>query len=324
MKICHYFVGPLNNGHELLDWIYYLNIARAYLYWINVQSIPLSTAYFSNRTFISNISVTDSRFDMRRSASPDLDDGYATTYYAPQESLEESSSDTIIYDLQPPAGESATGTAANTDNSADTGTTQIATVTAMPVTPLLPSAEPLSPDDTSMEATPQEAPDMEVPVPSTSDTGTVWRHGRPRGKAKPHTGDFTAPQSILQKNVRRDRVDEECIRLNIVYKRWRPLNPNQKMHLTVRDVEDSTEIPEEQEIPQWCVLCPKNWFLSNQIMTLAHYRAWHHKRLLVIGDKKYGPVNAVKSDPMGMITVPEICIGITRSASARASLPLYW
>ena len=86
--------------------------------------------------------------------------------------------------------------------------------------------------------------------------------------------------------MRRDCVDEECIRLNIVYKQWRPLYPNQKTHLTVRDVEDSTEIPEQQEIPQWCVLCPKNRFLSNQIMALAHYRAWHHKRLLVIGDEK--------------------------------------
>ena len=112
---------------------------------------------------------------MRRSASPDFDDGYATTYYAPQESSEESSSDTIIYDLEPPAGQSATGTAANTDDTADTGatTTQIATVTATPVTPLLPLADPLSPDGTLMEPTPQEAPDMEVPVPSTSDTATV-------------------------------------------------------------------------------------------------------------------------------------------------------
>ena len=58
------------------------------------------------------------------------------------------------------------------------------------------------------------------------------------------------------------------------------------MHLTVRDVEDSAEIPEEQEILQWCVLCPKNRFLSNEIMALAHYRKWHHKRLLVIGEEK--------------------------------------
>ena len=54
---------------------------------------------------------------------------------------------------------------------------------------------------------------------------------------------------VVQRHVHRDRVDEECARLGIVYKKWQPLNPKQKSHPSVRDIEDSTVIPDEQEVP---------------------------------------------------------------------------
>ena len=39
--------------------------------------------------------------------------------------------------------------------------------------------------------------------------------GRPRGRAKPPSHDFSKPTSIRQHKVRRDHVDEECARLGI-------------------------------------------------------------------------------------------------------------
>ena len=80
--------------------------------------------------------------------------------------------------------------------------------------------------------------------------------GRPRGSAKPPAHDFTLPTSIQFKNVTRDRVDEECKRLGIYYERWVPLNPEQVSHPSVRDFNDDTVIPDEQDIPEWCILCP--------------------------------------------------------------------
>ena len=87
--------------------------------------------------------------------------------------------------------------------------------------------------------------------------------GRPRGRAKPPSCDFSKPTSIRQHKVRRDCVDEECVRLGIVYKVWRLLNPDQTCHIMVHPVDDSTEIPLEQEIPQYCILCPRNRVLPN-------------------------------------------------------------
>ena len=80
--------------------------------------------------------------------------------------------------------------------------------------------------------------------------------GRPKGKAKPPAHDFTLPTSIQFKNVRRDRIDEECQRLGIYYRRWVPLNPQQISHPSVHDFNDDTVIPNEQDIPGWCILCP--------------------------------------------------------------------
>ena len=117
----------------------------------------------------------------------------------------------------------------------------------------------------------------------STDQKTV---GRPRGKVKPPSRDFLHPTSIRQHKVRCDRVDEECERLGIVYKIWQPLNPDQTFHITVRHGEDATEIPPEQEIPEYCIICPRNRVLPNERFALNHYRSVHHSTLLVVGDIK--------------------------------------
>ena len=110
--------------------------------------------------------------------------------------------------------------------------------------------------------------------------------GRPRGRAKPPSCDFSKPTSIRQHKVGRDRVDEECARLGIVYKVWWPLNPEQTCHIAVRPLDDPTEIPPEQEIPQYCILCPRNRVLPNYTFAINHYRSIHQSTLLVVDNVK--------------------------------------
>ena len=107
---------------------------------------------------------------------------------------------------------------------------------------------------------PSEPDDLDMQVQSPKKKRKI---GRPKGRAKPPKRDFSRPTSILHKNVRRDMVDEECERLGIYYKRWVPLNPQQTNHPSVRDVDDDTVIPQEQDIPEWCIMCPRNKYLKN-------------------------------------------------------------
>ena len=150
-----------------------------------------------------------------------------------------------------------------------------------------PSADTQDNDNASTAPSPEEPMDMTEGI----ENPTSWPPHKCymdwlKGKAKPHTGDFSAPGSILQKNIRHDRVDEECIWLNIVYKKWKPLNPNQKSHFTTRDFNNATEVPDEQEIPEWCIICPRNSLLDNAKVARSHYLLWHHKKMLVIGNQK--------------------------------------
>ena len=146
--------------------------------------------------------------------------------------------------------------------------------------------------DTSSESSSWDSSDSEPLVKYKRDSGHSSKYtkrrgvGRPKGHAKAPKRDFSRPQSIRQHKVHRDRVDEECERLGIYYKIWRPLNPEQTFHISVRDVNDDTVIPEEQEIPQWCILCPKNRVLPNYRFAVNHYHSMHQSTLLVVNETK--------------------------------------
>ena len=146
--------------------------------------------------------------------------------------------------------------------------------------------------DTSSESSSWDSSDSEPLVKYKRDSGRSSKRtkrrgvGRPKGHAKAPRRDFSRPQSIRQHKVRRDRVDEECERLGIYYKIWQPLNPEQTSHISVRDVNDDTVIPEEQEIPQWCILCPKNRVLPNYRFAVNHYCSVHQSTLLVVNETK--------------------------------------
>ena len=84
------------------------------------------------------------------------------------------------------------------------------------------------------------------------------------------------PHLFSTKNVRRDCVDEEYQRLGIFYKCWVPLNQQQTSHPSVCDFNDDTVIPDEQNIPEWCIMCHPNTYLKNENVGHHHYLSRHH------------------------------------------------
>ena len=156
--------------------------------------------------------IAGNTYEVVRSNSPAFDNGNDTEPYA------SSSDDTIIYNLEAEIGQQEEGNVPL----AHPGTSR-PSIRSDPALMLASTPSISTPaDPNASQSVPEEPDDMDT---STPITAPKLKRGRLKGKAKPHTGDFSHPASIQQKNVRHDRVDEECIRLNIVYRKWRPLNP---------------------------------------------------------------------------------------------------
>ena len=134
------------------------------------------------------------------------------------------------------------------------------------------------------------SPEFNNVVPTTpgndSECSAEKKRGRPRGQAKPKTEQYMLEFKIMQRHVRCDRVDEECACQGIVYKKWEPLHPDQDSHTSVMDATDTTIIPEDQEIPSWCILCPQNKHLQTHNFTYKHYLRVHHRKLLIVNASK--------------------------------------
>ena len=171
-------------------------------------------------------------FKFRQSSSPDFDGNSTEDYNSDLDT-------TIVYN--PPTPPAVPG-----------GNSSIASNALV-----APSSDPQDQTPTRSLPSPEEPMDMTKPIQDTpSPPHRKCYMGHLKGRANPHTGDFSACVSILQKNVCQDQVDEEFIHLNIVCKKWQPLNLKQKSHVTIRDLNDATEVPVEQDIPEWCIICP--------------------------------------------------------------------
>ena len=119
-----------------------------------------------------------------------------------------------------------------------------------------------------------------------SDPGSrAGKLGRPRGRARPRVINFNHPKAIKAVNFRRDNVDEEAARRGVIYQRWKNEFGHITSHVSVRDFNDETIIPEQQEMPGWCMICPKNKYV-NFDNGERHYLTLHHKSLVVIGSHK--------------------------------------
>ena len=111
-----------------------------------------------------------------------------------------------------------------------------------------------------------------------TDAESSKGRGRPKGKAQPRKQFKRAGFNTIQRNVRHDRVDEECARLGIVYRRWKPMNPDQESHPSIMFYDNDTIVPQEQKVPDWCILCPRNKVMRNKEFCHSHYLKVHHKQ----------------------------------------------
>ena len=71
----------------------------------------------------------------------------------------------------------------------------------------------------------------------------------------------------------------------MIYQKWKNGFCHITSHVSVRDLNDDTIIPEQQEMPGWCMICPKNKYV-NFDNGERHYLTLHHKSLVVIGSHK--------------------------------------
>ena len=72
------------------------------------------------------------------------------------------------------------------------------------------------------------------------------------------------------------------------------MNPDQQSHPSIMFYDDDTIVPQEQEVPDWCILCPRNKVMRNKEFCHSHYLKVHHKKLIVVQDYKIWPANAQK------------------------------
>ena len=84
---------------------------------------------------------------------------------------------------------------------------------------------------------------------------------------------FTLP---TQHNVRHDHVDEECDMLKIKYRKWEgSTNEKTELHVSHVPFESESKIPDTQEIPSNCLLCPVKKYLKDNWDRDRHYNAAH-------------------------------------------------
>ena len=87
----------------------------------------------------------------------------------------------------------------------------------------------------------------------------------------------------VRKNVRRNGVDEKCVKENIKYYKWSGtkgsgLHPSRvKMSTSMMDY-----VPPKQKPNTDCILCPKEKILETEFDMQLHFRCVHIAKLLVV------------------------------------------
>ena len=83
-----------------------------------------------------------------------------------------------------------------------------------------------------------QVPTDDGQVPSASlpmqEATAQRKRGRPKGPAKAPKRQLNKSTTISHHNICRDQIDEECECLGIYYRCWRPMNPDQTSHISVR------------------------------------------------------------------------------------------
>ena len=114
--------------------------------------------------------------------------------------------------------------------------------------------------------------------------------GRPKGSTS-NKRELYGDENVLervhlnQRSVRSDGVDEECAEAGIVYRRWMP-DPERDSHLSIRPFLDNSILPEEQNIPGHCLLCPRKSYFTTRKDAEYHYNHVHIEHCIVVEDTK--------------------------------------
>ena len=91
---------------------------------------------------------------------------------------------------------------------------------------------------------------------------------------------FTLPN---QCNVRKDMVDENCEKLKIKYKQWEGDDQlKAKLHKSHIKYGNENQIPEAQEVPDICTLCPSKKYLRDKWDLNRHYNSVHIAKLIAV------------------------------------------
>ena len=64
------------------------------------------------------------------------------------------------------------------------------------------------------------------------------------------------------------------------------MNPDQQSHPSIMFYDNDTIVPEEQKVPDWCILCPRNKLMRDKAFCHTHYLKVHHKKLIVVQNCK--------------------------------------
>ena len=81
------------------------------------------------------------------------------------------------------------------------------------------------------------------------------------------------PFDLGKKNHRQDRGS--CIKRMYYFQRWKPRTTKSRKHISHFTVADPKQIPQSQQIPGHCLLCPQQFFTNQKFQMHAHYERLH-------------------------------------------------
>ena len=126
-------------------------------------------------------------------------------------------------------------------------------------------------------------------TPASPPTPTTTTDSLPRRRegVRPRPRIATPVQSAspAKRSIRGDGVDQRCHVLNVKYKKYEgDTSPKPTLHLSQFKYKTKVMIPQRQQIPGECVLCPQQKLLINDRDKTTHYDAVHISKLIVIGN----------------------------------------
>ena len=140
-------------------------------------------------------------------------------------------------------------------------------------------------------------------VKSTSKKGKIKKRGKksvskettaspptpPIATESRHTGRRPVPgrrTNVVQKrSIRGDGVDERCRVLKVKYKKYQgDVSPKTRLHFSQFKYNTKNMIPNIQQVPGECVLCPQQKLLISDRDKRTHYDAVHISKLIVVGN----------------------------------------